>query len=90
MEDIDEHIGHRYVPGHERAHCDWACEIINTTMQFWELVAMVAGGILVFSLIFGIRRLMRIMAQDKVVVRGRTEAEKQDHLRTLREMRKSR
>ena len=90
MEDIDEHIGHRYVPGHEREHCDWVCDVLQTSMQFWETIAIVVGGVLVFSILYGIRRLMKAMAEERTTVRPRTDQEKRDHLRTMREMRQGR
>ena len=87
LEDIDQHVGHRYVPGHERHDCGWWCDILNMMMEFWALVAMFVGGALLIATIFGIRRLMRAMAADKVVVRPRTDAEKAEHLRAMRKSR---
>jgi len=89
MNDIDEHIGHRYVPGHEREHCDWVCDFLRITMEYWEAISMVGGGFLLIGMIFGIRRLMQAISAENVVVRPRTDEEKRDHLRTMRELRQS-
>ena len=90
MEDIDQHIGHRYVPGHEREHCDWVCEVFGISMGVWETIAMVVGAFLLIGMIFGIRKLIRAMNEERSTPRQRTDAEKVEHIRTIRELRKSR
>ncbi|WP_316013995.1 hypothetical protein [Roseobacter sp. HKCCA0434] len=89
MDDIDEHTGHRYVPGHEREDYSWLQELLATAMEFWALIAMVAGGALLIAVLFGVHRMLKAMKEERSAPRPRSEAEKRDHIRAMRELRQT-
>lgn len=90
MEEFDELVGHRYVPGYERQHCDFVCDVLGWTTEYWIAISIVAGGFLVIGLIFGIYRMIQALREERSIPRPRTDAEKRDHLRAMREMRQNR